>query len=418
MTDTVDFVLQLLDAALKAREYIQDFRDAPNDRRKLVSEMEDLQRQLRARITADPSTRIVQQMDTSLTALKCTMEELTLDLSPGKGQIARFTKQLTWSLWNKKEVGGYLVELERFKVLLNSWLMLDIWERGYSPRIPTKVPGYANRLDATTTSPVAPDAPRSSKSPSALLTRTATLATTAWPGGMRVYSQSGDGNIHEECLDQDVNTIGSPLQAHDWYHGTLKGSCAAGSKLCGMTWGSPPNPNRAIFYQTDDNVIHQMGCFHGQDWQVSSFAQADAMPGTHMAEVHNENAGHVVLFFQDKDNFLCSRRAIDWRWEDAVRLCQAAAATPISATTWSHTENIRVYFQNRDNAFQELKGSFDGGWTLGQFDLPSTKIHRSMAAISWLRLEMKPGPEIRMYIQDYTNTVIEWCYSSDTEWIL
>jgi hypothetical protein len=127
MTDTVDFVLQLLDAALKAREYIQDFRNAPNDRRKLASEMEDLQRQLRARITADPSNRIVQQMDTSLTALKCTMEELTLDLSPGKGQIARFTKQLTWSLWNKKEVGGYLVELERFKVLLNSWLMLDIW---------------------------------------------------------------------------------------------------------------------------------------------------------------------------------------------------------------------------------------------------------------------------------------------------
>jgi hypothetical protein len=57
-----------------------------------------------------------------------------------------------------------------------------------------------------------------------------------------------------------------------------------------------------------------------------------------------------------------ARRAIDWRWEDAVRICQAAAATPISATTWSHTENIRVYFQNRDNAFQELKGSFDGGW--------------------------------------------------------
>ncbi|KAJ7723115.1 hypothetical protein B0H14DRAFT_3170088 [Mycena olivaceomarginata] len=177
---------------------------------------------------------------------------------------------------------------------------------------------------------------------------------TPWPGGMCVYSQSGDGNIHEECLDQNGNTIGrdqnSPLEAHGWYHGTLKGSCAAASTLCGMSWGSPPN--RAIFYQTEDNVIHQMSCFHGQGWHVSSFAQADAMRGTHMAEVHSEDAGRVVLFFQDKDGFLCSsatakpaRYAIDWRWEDAVRLWEGAAATPISATTWSHTEDIRGYFQ-------------------------------------------------------------------------
>ncbi|KAJ7850292.1 hypothetical protein B0H14DRAFT_3665549 [Mycena olivaceomarginata] len=109
MTDTVDFVLQLLDTALKAREYIQDFHSTPNSRQKLVSEMEDLKRllkQLRARITANPSSRIVQQMNTQLMALKYTMEELTRDLRPGKGQIARFARQLTWNLCNKKEGGG------------------------------------------------------------------------------------------------------------------------------------------------------------------------------------------------------------------------------------------------------------------------------------------------------------------------
>jgi hypothetical protein len=57
-----------------------------------------------------------------------------------------------------------------------------------------------------------------------------------------------------------------------------------------------------------------------------------------------------------------ARCAIDWRWEDAVRLCEGAAATPISATTWSHTEDIRVYFQDEDNALQEFRGSFNGGW--------------------------------------------------------
>ncbi|KAJ7894942.1 hypothetical protein B0H14DRAFT_2682225 [Mycena olivaceomarginata] len=168
-----------------------------------------------------------------------------------------------------------------------------------------------------------------------------------------------------------------------------------------------------------------MGCSRGQGWYVSSFAQADAMPGTHISEVHNEDAGRVVLFFQDKDGFLCfsatakpARCAIDWHWEDAVRLWQGAAATPISATTWSHTEDIRVYFQDQNNAFREFRGSFNGGWRLGEFTRPLSKIHRSMAAISWFGPEMKPGPEIRVYIQDDTNIVIEWSYSVSTEWTL
>ncbi|KAJ7801673.1 hypothetical protein B0H14DRAFT_2894796 [Mycena olivaceomarginata] len=369
MTDTVDFVLQRLDTALKAREYIQDLHNAPNGRQKLVSEMEDLQRllkELRARIKANPSSRIVQQMNTQLTTLKYTMEELTRDLRPGKGQIARFARQLTWNLWNKKEGGG---------LLLDSWLILDIWDKGHTPPISTTVTGYDNTLDATTTSQlVVPDAAQSSKSPSPLPTRTATLAMTPWPGGMCVYSQSGDGNIHEEFLDQNGKhhregpkfaPSSSCMVPRFTSFGTLKGSCAAASTLCGMS--------------------------------------ADAMPGTHMAEVHSEDAGRIVLFFQDKAGFLCSR---------------GCRPTPISATTWSHTEDIRVYFQDEDNALREFRGSFNGGWRMGEFTAQSSKIHRSMAAISWFAPEMKPGPEIRVYIQDDTNIVIEWSYSVNTEWTL
>ncbi|KAF8169610.1 hypothetical protein K438DRAFT_1855291 [Mycena galopus ATCC 62051] len=237
---------------------------------------------------------------------------------------------------------------------------------------------------------------------------------------MYVYCQNGDGGMHEGCLHQDVNDITRDqmalLHARGWRYGALKGSCAAGSALCGMSWGSPPN--RAIFYQTDDKAIRQMSCCDGQDWHTSGFAQTDVMPGTQMTEVHNENVDRVVLFFQDKDGFLCRRRAIDWCWEDAVRLCKAAPLTPISATTWSETEDIRVYFQDQYNVFREFQGSFDGAWTMGDFALRSNKIHRSVAAISWLRSEMKPGAEIRVYIQDHTNTVIEWYYSVNCEWTL
>ncbi|KAJ7340031.1 hypothetical protein DFH08DRAFT_1013722 [Mycena albidolilacea] len=418
MTDTVDFVLQLLDTALKAREYIQDFRNAPNGRQKLVSEMEDLQRllkDLRARITANPSSRIIQQMNTQLTALKYTMEELTRDLRPGKGQIARFARQLTLNLWNKKEGGGYLVEFERFKLLLDSWLMLDIchWIRQYTGS------NYNVAACGAGCGPVIEVPEPSSNShghpcdDSLAWGHNASTRMGTPSGGtkFRPFKLMDGTTVHV------IWSIGMEWGAIlNLLPGTLKGSCAAASTLCGMSWGSPPN--RAIFYQTEDNVIHQMSCFHGKGWHVSSFAQADAMPGTHMAEVHSEDAGRVVLFFQDKDGFLCSRCAIDWRWEDAVRLWEGAAATPISATTWSHTEDIRGYFQDEDNALQEFRGSFNGGWRLGEFIRPLSKIHRSMAAISWFGPEMKPGPEIRVYIQDDTNIVIEWSYSVITEWSL
>ncbi|KAF8170973.1 hypothetical protein K438DRAFT_200614 [Mycena galopus ATCC 62051] len=421
MTDTVGFVLQLLDTALKAREYIQDFRNATKDQQKLLSEMENLRQlleELRNRITANPSSSFIQKMDSPLTTLKCAMEKLTRMLRPSKGgRVARFGERLAWILWNKQEASGCLDEFERFKSLLNSWLILD-W--GHTTAISSTVPGHDNALEATIISHPVLDAPQSTKPRSVPPLRATTIAATAWPGGMYVYCQNGDGGMHEGCLHQDVNNITRDqmalLHARGWRYGALKGSCAAGSALCGMSWGSPPN--RAIFYQTDDKAIRQMSCCDGQDWHTSGFAQTDVMPGTQMTEVHNENADRVVLFFQDKDGFLCRRRAIDWCWEDAVRLCKAAPLTPISATTWSETEDIRVYFQDQHNVFREFQGSFDGAWTMGDFALRSNKIHRSVAAISWLRSEMKPGPEIRVYIQDHTNTVIEWYYSVNSEWTL
>ncbi|KAF8147441.1 hypothetical protein K438DRAFT_1989668 [Mycena galopus ATCC 62051] len=234
-------------------------------------------------------------------------------------------------------------------------------------------------------------------------TRTTTIAATAWCNAIRVYTQSGDGDIREGCHDQDVNSIGRDqntlLQADGWFHGALHGSCDPGSTLCSISWGSG---NLSILYQTHDNVIHEMR-HDGRDWYLSGFTQ-DAIPGTDMGEVHSESGDRVVFFFQDKEGFLCYRRATNWHWEGSVRLCKAASTTPITATTWSDTKDIRVYFQDQNNSTREYCGSFDGGWVLGGFTFPETNLLGSIAAISW------PGPQIRVYMQDHNNNLIEWGY--------
>ncbi|KAJ6528220.1 hypothetical protein DFH09DRAFT_161107 [Mycena vulgaris] len=121
-------ILQLVDAALKAREYIQDFRHAPQNQQKLLSEMDDLRPllvELQRRIAANPISGMLQQMKTPLITFKSMIGDFTAKLAPGDGLFSKLTNQLTWSLWNKKEA-EYLDRFEQFKSLLNSWLLLDI----------------------------------------------------------------------------------------------------------------------------------------------------------------------------------------------------------------------------------------------------------------------------------------------------
>jgi hypothetical protein len=55
------------------------------------------------------------------------MERLTEKLSPEDAPLSKFSKQLKWTLWNKKEAKEYLGKFEQFKSLLNLWLLLDLW---------------------------------------------------------------------------------------------------------------------------------------------------------------------------------------------------------------------------------------------------------------------------------------------------
>ncbi|KAJ6605153.1 ankyrin repeat domain-containing protein [Mycena vulgaris] len=127
---TVAGVIQLVDTALKAREYLKDFRDALKEQQKLFLEMEVLRpllAELLKRVVDNPSSNAFQQITGPLTIFKTTMEELTKKLGP-RDSMSKFTRKITWTLWSKKEAVDYLEDLERIKVLINVWLTMDIWD--------------------------------------------------------------------------------------------------------------------------------------------------------------------------------------------------------------------------------------------------------------------------------------------------
>ncbi|KAJ6457857.1 hypothetical protein DFH09DRAFT_1297203 [Mycena vulgaris] len=129
---TVASIIQLVDTALKAREYLKDFRDAPKEQQKLLVEMEGLRpllAELLKRLVDNPSSEAFQQMTAPLKIFEATMKEFTEKLGP-RDDMSKFTRKITWTLWSKKEAGGYLEELERIKVLINVWLTMGIWDLG------------------------------------------------------------------------------------------------------------------------------------------------------------------------------------------------------------------------------------------------------------------------------------------------
>ncbi|KAJ7487830.1 ankyrin repeat-containing domain protein [Mycena latifolia] len=125
--------IQLVDTALKAREYVKDFLNAHQDQRQLFSEMDTLKpllEELQKRVLTHPSRNSFQQMAAPLKQFKTAMKGFTEKLKPTDGRWSRFSEQLSWTLWNKKEAKEYLEEFERIKGLLNNWLVLDIWDMG------------------------------------------------------------------------------------------------------------------------------------------------------------------------------------------------------------------------------------------------------------------------------------------------
>ncbi|KAJ7443720.1 ankyrin repeat-containing domain protein [Mycena latifolia] len=128
---TVASAIQLVDTALKARKYVKDFYNAPAEQRKLFTELDDLKplfTELQKGITASPSTTALQHMEAPLGRFKMMMNTFTAKFELPDGPLAKLSKQLSWTLWNKKEAKEYLQEFESMKSLLNTWLTLGIWD--------------------------------------------------------------------------------------------------------------------------------------------------------------------------------------------------------------------------------------------------------------------------------------------------
>ncbi|KAJ6554334.1 ankyrin repeat-containing domain protein [Mycena capillaripes] len=120
-------ILQLVDGVVKARIYVQDFRNAPKDQQQLLQEIKGLDpfiRKLDERIRSSHATALTRNLETPLIQLKEMIERLTKKLS--LEGIQKSSGRLTWSLWGREDVQDGLNTIERFKSLVNVWLGVDI----------------------------------------------------------------------------------------------------------------------------------------------------------------------------------------------------------------------------------------------------------------------------------------------------
>ncbi|KAJ7080217.1 ankyrin repeat-containing domain protein [Mycena belliarum] len=128
---TVATILQLVETALRAREYIKDFKNASAEQRKLFSDIGDLKlllAELEKRAQASPSAGVLQHMLRPLEDFKALLQEFVAKFEQPDNRLAKFTKQLTWTLWNKMEATEFVKKFEAIKSTLNTWLTMGIWD--------------------------------------------------------------------------------------------------------------------------------------------------------------------------------------------------------------------------------------------------------------------------------------------------
>ncbi|KAJ7249840.1 ankyrin repeat-containing domain protein [Mycena rebaudengoi] len=124
-------ILQLISAAKSTVDMAIDMATAHKQQRNLSVELENLEPLLKdfeARLTANPSVNGMKQLVKPLGQFEDMMKGVNTRLQSSKN--SKLGKALAWTFWKKKESQEDLGKLERFKVLLNSWLVMDIWDVG------------------------------------------------------------------------------------------------------------------------------------------------------------------------------------------------------------------------------------------------------------------------------------------------
>ncbi|KAJ7218731.1 ankyrin repeat-containing domain protein [Mycena rebaudengoi] len=126
-------ILQLVAAAKSAIDLGRDAVNATKDQRDLLLEVQNLTpllEDLKHRLQQPNNQSVnvfIQKLEKPLEQLKGTMEHIARKLgSTNKvGSTA-----LIWTFWNKTEVDADLAKIERFKTVLNAWLLLDTLDAG------------------------------------------------------------------------------------------------------------------------------------------------------------------------------------------------------------------------------------------------------------------------------------------------
>ena len=175
--------------------------------------------------------------------------------------------------------------------------------------------------------------------------RTVTLAAAETSRGIRVYTKDAEGATRELCNDTAIEPLadgktkdyggeGPPadtilcltncslkissarvrvgLRANSRSLPALTVLCAR--SLCVLDnflmrlWLTPAqwaSWSQSVIYQDakDDLREHR----HLNKWEATNFVQSGALHGTSVAVVHSDGAKKVVLFYQDKEGFICYR---------------------------------------------------------------------------------------------------------------
>ncbi|KAM5530330.1 hypothetical protein V8D89_016001 [Ganoderma adspersum] len=254
------------------------------------------------------------------------------------------------------------------------------------------------------------------------------LAAVGYSDGLRAFIHSGDGKIHVVGNEAEVNDILSSNNSKnykkgEWEPGTLRASCSAESNLAafegqdGLVLG--------LLCQLPDATL----ALYRRDYKwrpVSDFTGIQkARPGTALAAVSSRSARKVVLFFQDQKSYVCSLRATwkesNWRWEDPVRLAEAAPGCGIAATSWkrdAELEEIGLYYQDANLQTVELRLSFSAcGPSVRIAPLQPSPLRENsgpvcmkvLAAASW------GSPNIRLYLRDKNGNIREFQHFQGTE---
>ncbi|KAJ8079111.1 hypothetical protein PM082_013398 [Marasmius tenuissimus] len=248
--------------------------------------------------------------------------------------------------------------------------------------------------------------------------RSTALAAAVCDAGVRVYTRTSDGDVREACHDSSLLAINeaqsrgrryvADTMVKDWFPGELRFDCSPESALCSFAWD---DRKQAVFYQANDGAIRERRHLDS-GWQLTDFIQPNCMMGTSIAAVWGDHARVVVLFFQNSEGYLCYRVFSDQSWKPTIQLQKAAKRSGIGAASWDDCHSVRVYFQDEQNTVQELSGALNNSsnWASGCLSSLVNPFSVPIGDISVITWVQDGRHEIRIYFQEESCDIVEWCF--------